>query len=333
MVKIKDIALKCHTSTATVSKALHDSPELSKATIDNIKKVAKEMGYVPNFYAQALKSNRTYNIGIVYYDSTQYGGLQHEYFSGILEAIKETAEKKGYCITFLTKRANMSYLEMAQFRSMDGVIIVTEDFNSKEIIELVNSSIPTVSIDYLFSACTSIMSDNIEGMEKLVDYVISMGHRRIAYIHGELTDVTKKRISGFSQGMINHGLTVNKDYLVQGVYHDPKSSGRATKQLLEMKPRPTCILYPDDISLFGGITALNQAGLRVPEDISVAGYDGASITRIYRPEITTYAQNYKELGSKAAEYLINEIENNFFPAVPHYVVGHVQEGMTVKKIN
>lgn len=333
MVKLKDIAIKCNTSTATVSKALHDSPELSQATIDTIKKVAKEMGYVPNFYAMALKSKKTYNIGIVYYDATLYGSLRHEYFSSILEAIKQTAEAAGYCITFLSRNSKMSYLELAKYRNMDGVIVVTEDFNNPQVIELVNSTIPTVTIDYIFSSATAIMSDNIEGEEKLVDYVAAMGHKRIAFIHGENTDVTRKRLSGFSQGIIKNGIEIRPEYIIEGIFHDPKASGRATKALLQLDPRPTCIFYPDDISLFGGITALNQYGLKIPDDISVVGYDGASITRVYRPTITTYVQNSDELGKQAAECLINQIDDHYFPITPHYVTGHVQEGETVKKIN
>ncbi len=333
MVKIKDIAKKCNTSTATVSKALHNSPELSKQTIDRIQKVAKDMGYVPNFYAMALKSNKTFNIGIVYYDATLYGGLRHEYFSGILDSIKNTVEERGYCITFLSRTSKMSYLELAKFRNMDGVIVVTEDFNNPKVIELVNSDIPTVTIDYIFSSSTAIMSDNINGEKELVDYVTSLGHRKIAFIHGEMTDVTKKRLSGFNQALISHDLSLPKEYLIEGRFHDPKSSGKATQQLLSLENRPTCIFYPDDISLFGGITALTQAGLRIPDDISVVGYDGASISRIYRPEITTYMQNYDELGRLAADCLINQIEDPLFPIVPHFINGKVQYGQTVKKLN
>lgn len=333
MVKLKDIAKRCSTSTATVSKALHNSDELSKATIERIQKIAKDMGYVPDFYAVAMRAKQTFNIGIVYYDSTSYGGLRHEYFSGILDAIKNTAEEKGYCITFLPKNGKMSYLQLAKFRKMDGVIVVTEEFSNPQVIELVHSDIPTVVIDYIFSNVSSIMSDNIHGEEELLDYVASMGHRRIAFIHGENTDVTKKRLSGFSQGMQKYNLTINPKYILQGKFHDPKSSGKATKLLLSLNPRPTCIFYPDDISLFGGITALSEAGLSIPDDISVVGYDGASISRIYRPEITTYVQDSQQLGQLAAQCLISQIDDPYFPLIPHFVTGHVQFGGTVKKLN
>ena len=128
MVKLKDIAKECHTSAATVSKALHDSRELSKETTARIKKVAARMGYVPNVYAQALKMKRSYSIGVIFNDKTKDGGLKHEYFSSVLEAVKSEAESHGYAITFLSPDPShkMSYLQIAKFRNTDGVVIVSE---------------------------------------------------------------------------------------------------------------------------------------------------------------------------------------------------------------
>lgn len=334
MVKIKDIAIRCNTSPATVSKALHDSPELSAETIKRIKAVAEEMGYIPNAYARALKMKRSYSIGVIFYDATTGGGLRHEYFSTILESLKVEAESRGYSITFLARnsQSNMSYLQQAKFRNMDGVIIVSEDFSSPQIIELALSDFPVVTIDHIFSTCTTIMSDNNVGTELLVDYAYSLGHRNIAYIHGEITDVTNRRLASFYRGMKKYGLET-EGHLLQGRFHDPKAAGRATKELLTFDRKPTCILYSDDISLLGGITALTQAGYQVGEDISVIGYDGVEISRIYRPEMTTYVQNSQALGEKAAQSLIARIEdpNSFIPEVI-YVNGHLQEGKTAQKI-
>lgn len=336
MVKIKDIAAKCHTSAATVSKALHDSPELSPETIKKIKKVAEEMGYVPNAYAQALKLKRSYSIGIIFYDRTSGGGLKHEFFSSILDSLKSMAESKGYSITFLSKNAanKMSYLQQAKFRNLDGVIIVSEDFSSPEIVELAMSGLPVVTIDHIYSSCTAIMSDNNSGTEALVDYAFALGHKKFAYIYGDSTDVTNRRLASFHRGLKKHGLRIDKPYMVQGRFHDPKASGRATKQLLELYEKPTCILYPDDVSLLGGMTALSQEGFKIGEDISVIGYDGSEISRIYRPEMTTYVQNSEELGKKAAQALIARIEEpaSFIPEVI-YVDGHLQKGQTAHKLN
>ncbi len=332
MVKIKDIAEKCSTSIATVSKALHDSSELSPETIKRIKAEAERMGYVPNANARALKMKKSYSIGVIFSDPTA-GGLRHEYFSAILDSLKVEAESLGYYITFLskTKNNNMTYLQLANYHSMDGVIVVSEDFKNPEVIELANSSLPTVTIDYIYNSATAIMSDNTDGTEKLVKYVASLGHKKIAYIHGENTDVTRKRLAGFYKGMEDMGLQVNSNYLIAAQFHDPKASGRATKALLATSDLPSVIFYPDDISLLGGITALAQMGYRVPEDISVVGYDGVEISTLYRPSFTTYVQNSDALGKEAALNLIDRIEHpqTFIPKVV-YAEGHIQKGETVK---
>ena len=338
MVRIKDIALRCHTSVATVSKALHDSPELSPSTIEKIKRTAKKMGYVPNVYAQALKLKRSYSIGVVFYDSTTKGGLRHEFFSGILEAVKSKAEEKGYAITFLSRNKadsphQRTYLEAAQFRNRDGIIVVSESFTDPEIVDLVHSPIPVVTIDYLFPGKTAVRSDNLSGTGKLVDYLASLGHKKIAYIHGERTDVTEKRRQSFKEARKRNGLPILAGRVKEAAYHDPKASGRETKRILALGEMPTCILYPDDVSILGGITALTQSRRRIPEDISVVGYDGAEISRIFRPRITTWVQNSEELGTKAAEELIENIENpdSYTPKVIN-ITGTLQEGATVKSM-
>ena len=339
MVRIKDIAEHCHRSTATVSKALHDSPELSPQTIEKIKRCAKKMGYVPNAYAQALKLKRSYSIGIVFYDSTTKGGLRHEFFSGILESLKFTAEENGYAITFLSRNKPNSprprtYYEAAQFRNRDGVIIVSENFEDPEIVALVHSNIPVITIDYIFPGTTAIRSDNLSGTGKLVDYAASLGHKTIAYIHGERTDVTKKRRQSYTEARERNHLPILPGRIKQAEYHDPKSSGRETKRLLALGEKPTCILYPDDVSILGGLTALKEAGLEIPEDVSVIGYDGAEISRINRPMVTTWVQDSEELGSKAAEELIDEIEHpDTYVSKIVKVSGKLQPGATIKAID
>lgn len=336
MVKIKDIALACHTSSATVSKALHNSPELSKETIVKIQKAAKQMGYVPNAYARALKMKHSNSIGIIYDDPSGFG-LSHECFSNVIQALKAEAERQGYAITFLSRNPKMpttSYLSLAQYWNMDGVIIVSENFSDPDIVELVNSGLPVVTIDYIFNSCTAVMSDNAEGMEKLVNFIIGRGHRQIAFVHGETTDVTQKRLSGYYKALKDSHIAVNPLYLKNAIFHGPRESGRATIELLHLKEKPTCICYPDDVSMLGGITALQQAGYTIGEDISIAGYDGVEISRIYRPTFTTYQQNFTDLGTEAAKYLIERIDNpTLFTPQKIVVSGAVQEGQTVKDIN
>ena len=190
-----------------------------------------------------------------------------------------------------------------------------------------------VTIDHVFDNRSSVISDNVQGMRKLVEYIYSMGHHRIAYIHGEDTSVTRSRLASFHKTCKELGLQIPDEWVCEALYHDPKSSGLQTRKLLSLENSPTCILYPDDISLLGGVTELENQGLRVPEDISVAGYDGALMSRVLRPVMTTMRQDSKTLGQKAASLLIEAIEEpkTYIPRMV-MVPGELQAGGSVARI-
>lgn len=337
MVTIKDIALKCGLSIASVSKALSGKAnDINPKTVEFVKSVAKEMGYIPNASARVLKTNHSYSIGVLFEDQTQ-SGIQHEYFSAILSAIKDGCEARGYDITFISHHIgsrNLTYYEHTRFRNCDGVIIVNAEFTNPEIIFLVESGIPTVTIDYVFENRSSVVSDNSQGMHDIIEYVSRMGHKRIAFIHGELTSVTQKRLRGFYHACQKYGIEIREDMIKEGRYHVPKDSALATQDLLDMPNPPTCIIYPDDYSLLGGMTVINKRGLKIPDDISIVGYDGILLSRLMRPEFTTYVQDAKNIGISAAKKVIEIIENPK-TSKPEIITvkGHLQKGSTVKDLN
>lgn len=335
MIKIKDIAERSGFSIASVSKALSGKSDLNPKTVEYICGVAKEMGYIPNASARALKTNKSYNIGVLFVDAT-HSGLEHEYFSAILNSIKVESEKLGFDITFISNHvanSHMTYYEHAKYRNCDGVIIACVDFHDEEVMKLVESEIPTVTIDYDFNGKSSVVSDNIQGIKDVVDYVVEQGHREIAFIHGENTSVTQKRVASFYKTCAEHEIEVKEEYIKEARYHIPKISGLATRELLDLKVKPTCIIYPDDYSLLGGITEIEKHGLRIPEDISVVGYDGIRLSRLLRPELTTYVQNTKEIGVLATRKLVEIIESPKSSLPERILVkGSLQKGKTVKAL-
>ena len=239
MVSIKDIAKKCGVSVATVSKALNNQSDIGKTTKTKIIKTAEEMGYMPNISARTLKTNRTYNIGILFVDSSS--GLAHEYFSNVLESFKSELEDNGYDITFINDviaGKKVTYKKHCEYRNFDGVGIILADYKDKEIIELVESDIPVVTIDYSYDNCASVISDNVTGISELVEYAISMGHKKIAYIHGENTKVTSERLAGFYATMRKHNLSVPDEYIVESIYHNPEMASEKVKQLLKLRKNP-----------------------------------------------------------------------------------------------
>ena len=331
MVSIKDIAKECGVSAATVSKALNDQPDIGKVTKDLVRKTAAKLGYVVNPSARALKTNRTYNIGIVY--SGIKPGLAHEYFSVILESFKSSVEAKGYDITFVNNDVagrKGSFLEQCRYRQFDGVAVITADFTDPEIKSLCESGIPAVTIDYVYSSCSSVVSENVKGMRELTDYVISKGHKDIAFIHGEDTEVTRNRIMGFTSAMRDNGLEVNEKFLLSSAYHDADSCYLITRSLLKEEHRPSCIMFPDDYSYMGGLRAIIEAGLNIPTDISTVGYDDIGLAKAFR--LTTYNQDSVTIGRLAGEKLIKEIENPESYKEHSVVIGKIVERWTVRDI-
>lgn len=337
MVSLKDISAACGVSIATVSKALNHHTDISEETRANVLRVANEMGYYPNSAAKALKTNRTHNIGVLFVDNAQ-SGLTHDFFAYILNSFKESAEARGYDLTFInsnkTRPNKMSYLAHAKYRGFDGVCIACVNFYDPEVIELVRSDIPIVTIDHMFNNRTAILSDNVKGMRDLLTYVYGKGHRRIAYIHGEENSaVTHSRLSSFFRTADELGLTVPDDYIKEAPYRSTKETEQRTAELLDLPEPPTCILYPDDFSAFGGMNAITERGLSVPGDVSIAGYDGIRIARHIEPQLTTIRQDTQRMGREAANELIELIEHPKTTLVKQIIVeGSVYEGGTVKDI-
>ena len=333
---MKDVAQSCGVSVATVSKALNGQQDIGEATRERVLSAAREMGYTANVMARALKTNRTYNLGILFED-LQNSGFMHEYFASTLNSFREEAERSGYDITFINSdvgHTSASYLQHARYRRVEGVAIICADFLDPPVQELVCSDIPVVTLDHAFDDRMAVLSDNMNGVEELVRYVYAKGHRRIAYIHGNPTAVTERRLRGFYRACEELGLEIPDEYVLACDYHEPVSCYEATRKLLAHPQRPSCILFPDDYAYVGGFNAITEAGLRVPEDISVVGYDGIHLNRVVSPRLTTWQQNTGELGRKAAAKLIEKIERPRTTLPEHLVIrGSLYEGESVKQLS
>lgn len=304
MISIRDIASKCKVSISTVSKVMNDASDISEATKNQIRKVAEEMGYTANISARALRTNKTNNIGILFTNTNPI--FTHEFFSNVLECFKNEVEKNNYDITFINDKNNkhlFSYKNHCEYRGFDGVAIISANFEDKRIKELIKSNIPVVTLDHAFKNCSAVLSDNTGGMSELVEYAIKMGHKKIAYIHGEETWVTKDRLTGFYATMRKYKLNIPDEYLVESEYRNPFLAEIKTKELLNLKDPPTCILYPDDYSMISAIQTIKDSKM----NISYMGFDGINISEVMG--ITTYEQNREALGTIAAKKLIECIEH------------------------
>jgi LacI family transcriptional regulator len=167
----------------------------------------------------------------------------------------------------------------------------------------------------------------------LVTYIAEQGHRKIAFIHGEDTSVTQKRIASFYRTCQELGITVPEAYVKSALYHNPASSSEATRELLSLPDPPTCIMYPDDFSFMGGRNVLDEMELKIPDDISVAGFDGIYLSQVIQPVLTTVRQDTLSIGKEAADRLIDCIENPKTAVAEQVMIdGQLLPGKSVKRI-
>lgn len=336
MVSMKDLAAACNVSIATVSKALNDQRDVSAKTKEMVKKTAKELGYFSGSSVKAHKAGRSYNVGVLFAEDARIG-LTDDYLAGVLDSFKRTTEHRDYDMTLVNcskgRRDGMTYLERVRYRELDAVAMICIDFRDPQVLELVDSDIPVVTIDYIFNNRIAVISDNVRGMQDLVTYVHEMGHRKIAYIHGNDNSVTQARVSSFYSTCARLGIDVPDAYILEADYRNEKDSYNRTMELLDLADPPTCILYPDDLAAFGGIRAIRERGLEIPEDISVAGYDGIRIGRYIEPKLTTIRQDTEQIGKMAAENMIRLIEHPRSTIIrPILAEGELFRGGTVSKI-
>ena len=337
MVTLKQIAERCDVSLATVSKALNGATDVSQSTKLRICKTAEEMGYMPNSAARALKTSRSYCFGLLMADSVS-ANMPNEFFVKIIVNFKNRASELGFDLTAINNHLGgrqIDYVEHARYRNCDGILVVAGSETDNAVISnLVESGIPVVCIDYGVTGCTSICSDNMKGMSDLVQYIISCGHRRIAFICGHDTEVTRTRIEAFRLVCRQNGIDVPEEYLIPALYHAPGLSESATRQLLSLEVPPTCIIYPDDMSSIGGMNELERMGLSVPDDISVAAYDGLDFCQIFHPKLTTIRQGAESIGRCAAEELVRAVEEGGnYDCRKILIQGMLLKGDTVRTID
>ena len=331
MIRLKDIAEACGVSVATVSRALNGVTNENKERTAYICQTARQMGYYPNAAARTLKTSRSRNIGILYEDR-----MNHEYFSSLLDELRSAADERGYDLTLIgrTENGRETYYDHARRRNLDGVIVIQADFESQDVIRLAGSDIPTVVIDQNFEGCDCVSSDNRASVERIVRYAWEKGHRKIAYIHGDNNSVTRDRLSSFHRTLAQHKITVPDEYIKASRYRDGELTEKRMEELLDLPDPPTCVFMPDDFSAVGGYSAAQEKGLRIPDDISIIGYDGIPMSQALFPKLTTLKQDTKQIGKSAAEHLTSLIESPKTTLIEKILVdGYLLEGGSVRNLN
>jgi LacI family transcriptional regulator len=312
MSTIYEIAKLAGVSPTTVSKVINNYPDVSDKTRAKIKKILDEENFLPNSQAQFLSTKRTWTLGIVYFEDLGFG-LNHPFFSGVIEAFKRQADKHGYSLLFGSKNdrlKNDTFLEYFKYRCVDGIAIICTDPSDKETLELIKSDFPIVVIDMLNKNTSTVSSDSIEGCNLAVKYLYDLGHRKIAHIAGSSNSdnwQSSIRKKGYVKAMKKLNLEIPEGYIADGVNFDVPGGYKAMKELLKLKDRPTAVFAACDKIAFGAIDAMKEEGVNIPEDISIIGYDDIEIAKYITPKLTTIRQNREEIGKTAVDLLVKQI--------------------------
>ena len=319
MVTIKDVAKESGFSSTTVSIVLNDAPlarYIPKVTKARIQKAAKKLGYRPNLFARSLRSNRSHTVGVMVFDMTD------PYCTLILRGIENTLYQASY-LPILTDVQNERsrferYLEMLLGRRVEGLIVIANwlfmDINL--LADLEKNSIPSVMIgrELNTGAVSSVIVDNETGGQLALEHLHSLGHRDIAFIRGPkpLSD-SAPRWKGIRTFAEAKGLKLDPKLIVDLPESSDPISGfdggqRLTAELLKRKHPFTALLAFDDMSALGAMRALAKAGVRVPEQCSVIGFDDTAMAGICTPGLTTVRQPMESMGSMAVTTLLDAIE-------------------------
>ncbi|WP_461206656.1 LacI family DNA-binding transcriptional regulator [Clostridium sp. DL1XJH146] len=313
MGTIYEIAKKAGVSSTTVSKVINNYPDVSDKTRKKIKKILKEEKFLPNSQAQYLSTKKTWTLGVVFFESLGIG-FNHSFFSGVIEGFKKQADKYGYALLFGTKNDrlnNTTYLEYFRYMHVDAIAILCTDPNSIETKEMVESVFPIVVIDMFNDNTSTVTSDNEQGCRLAINYLYDLGHRKIAHIVGarEIDNWPSCiREETYKTVMKELNLPILDGYLAEGMNFDIDSGYNAMKKLLALENRPTAVFAASDIIAFGAIDAIKEAGLSVPEDISIIGFDDIEMCKYLTPKLTTIRQNLDKIGKSAVDILVKQID-------------------------
>ena len=315
-VTIRQLARASGVSIGTVSRALNGYADVSEETRERVMRLARELDYTPAAAARSLKTQRSHVIGVFLETGEGHPDLQHPFFHEVLVGLKNSIGAGGYDLLLFASEhpgngyGSHSYLKRARHHDVEGAVLMGTDPEDPEVRRLVRSEIPTVGVDVELEgpATTFVMSDNADGAAKTVRYLHSLGHRRIATITGLMeTKPGADRLRGYRQAMQATGLAYRDEYVAYGDFY-VESGRRAMADLLSLDEPPTAIFAASDMMALGAIRAAGDAGLNVPADISVVGFDDIQLADHMNPPLTTVRQDKAGLGVAAGTALMRLID-------------------------
>ncbi|RKP44503.1 LacI family transcriptional regulator [Cohnella endophytica] len=306
---IRDVAKAAGVSVATVSKVLNGYTTVNAKTRERVLEFVKELQFQPNSAARSLVGRRSMTIGI--FLTT---GLAHPFFAQILTGMEQALKATGYDLIYLAQLSwnkDYSFVRHCQSRNVEGVVVFGFQHEDMDFEELIESGIPTlfIDLDVKEGRAGYISSDNQEGIKRAVAYIVGLNHRRIAFLSGTKNSyVGGLRLEGYREGLKLADIPYSESYVAYGDF--TKEAGyERMKELLALPERPTAVICCSDMSAVGAMDAIRHAGLSVPGDISVIGFDDIELASHVNPPLTTVRQDTFTIGKRTIE-LVDELIND-----------------------
>lgn len=307
---IYDIAKATGVSIATVSKVINNVGRISQNTRDKIMKAIEELQYQPSMVATALTGKLTYTVGLLIPD------LSNPFFAEMARSVEDRGHELGFnlvmCSTDNDPDKVVQYIRLLKQKNVDGIILATGIKDEKVVKELISHKIPVALIarDMPALAIGTVLVEDFRGGYLATEHLVQLGHRKIAIIVEDLSITSsKERLRGYRYALEERELPFDEnrvlvsDFTIEG--------GKAlTKKLLDSADPPTAVFACNDLLAIGAIQAAREKGLKIPDNLSVVGFDNSILATIIDPPLTTVAQPIQDMGHKVMDLLYQEIQGD-----------------------
>jgi len=309
-ITLKMVAEKAEVSVNTASRAINNRPDINLETKKRVLQIAKELGYIRNAAAVALRTKKTGTIGVVIADN------RNPFYAEVLNGMEEAAREKNYHIILANTQRDYKKEEEAinllLAKRVDGLLITPVQDRDDDIKNLIDANIPFVVVgrDFENIEVDAIYNDEVKGGFLATEYLIKKGHKRIALIDGFLyKSPAKGRLEGYKRALNKYRIPLDDSLISVGDINIEDGHER-TKQMLEKNLDFTAIFAYNDMMAFGSMQAIREKGLRIPEDIGLVGYDDISFCSLMDPALTTIRLKKQELGIESVKLLLSHINGN-----------------------
>lgn len=308
-VTIKEVAKKANTSVATVSRVINKSGFVSEKLKNQVIKSIKKLNYHPNAVAKSLKNEKTYMIGLLISDIT------NPFFSSIVKAVENTLNKEGYTVILCNTAEDINkekkYLKELMGRQIDGLIVSAVSDQGDHFQSLIEDHLPLVFVNRTpngLKTKNAVLTDNKKGGFMATDYLIKLGHSRVGAILGPDTKNTgRERKKGYLKALVENGIDINESIIKVGDF-SLRSGYYLIKELINMDMPPSAVFIANNQMTLGAIEGLKNLHIKIPEEISIVGFDYSQWMRVVEPKITTVVQQSYQLGKESANKLLSIIE-------------------------